>query len=162
MLRQIVSSEREAVVEVLRESFATVVRDFGLTPENCPTNAAFIDCEALEHQIREGLRLYGYFEGRALAGVVGVKQLDSESYTIDKLAVLPVHRHQGIGVRLLNYALRVICDAGGSEAHIGIIDENKVLKEWYQKHGFVEGEAKDFPQLPFRVCFMDKAVSTCG
>ncbi|MDO9515698.1 MAG: hypothetical protein Q7J01_06320 [Syntrophales bacterium] len=37
---------------------------------------------------------------------------------------------------------------------IGIIAEQAGLKEWYERVGFIEGETKGFPHLPFRVTFM--------
>ncbi|MEJ6951365.1 hypothetical protein [Natronospora cellulosivora (SeqCode)] len=38
---------------------------------------------------------------------------------------------------------------------IGVINENKVLKEWYIDLGFLETGRKNFSHLPFEVCFME-------
>ena len=37
---------------------------------------------------------------------------------------------------------------------IGTIGEHTELKDWYKRLAFVEGESKEFPNLPFRVTFM--------
>lgn len=37
---------------------------------------------------------------------------------------------------------------------IGILEENKVLKEWYIKNGFVCNGTRKFEHLPFTVGFM--------
>jgi ribosomal protein S18 acetylase RimI-like enzyme len=159
MIRKLDSREVEQACQVLRSAFATVALEFGLTQENCSTNAAFIDSSKLRDQMQKGLYLYGYFESDELVGVVGVKRLDPKNYTIEKLGVLPSRRHGGVGGGLLKYALGIICNEGARTAHIGIIEGNTVLKNCYQGHGFATTSIKDFPSLPFRVCLMEKAVN---
>ncbi|WP_245600990.1 hypothetical protein [Marinobacterium jannaschii] len=41
---------------------------------------------------------------------------------------------------------------------IGIIAEHKKLNNWYLKLGFIEGEVKAFPHLPFDVRYMSYEV----
>ena len=38
---------------------------------------------------------------------------------------------------------------------IGIIEENTVLKKWYEESGFVSTGTKASPHLPFTVGFME-------
>lgn len=38
---------------------------------------------------------------------------------------------------------------------IGIVEENTILKEWYEKIGFVHTGTKKFEHLPFTVGFME-------
>jgi len=52
----------------------------------------------------------------------------------------------------------MIRKAGGHEASIGIMNQNKPLKDWYLGQGFVERECKRFDHLPFEVCFMSKSI----
>jgi len=47
---------------------------------------------------------------------------------------------------------------GAHRVSIGIIAEHTELKNWYKRIGFVEGESKEFPPLPFRVTFMSYEV----
>jgi diamine N-acetyltransferase len=56
----------------------------------------------------------------------------------------------------MNFATEKIKSLGGKWVSIALIDSNKVLKNWYVKQGFVETGIRDFPHLPFRVCFMKK------
>ncbi len=85
-----------------------------------------------------------------------------KSYYIERLAVVPEKRHHGYGGSLLSYAIDKINENGGSTISIGIINENKVLKEWYKNYGFKETECKRFGHLPFEVCFMSKEVLPQG
>jgi hypothetical protein len=48
---------------------------------------------------------------------------------------------------------------GAKHVNIGIIAEHSELKNWYREIGFVDGESKEFPHLPFRVAFMSYEVN---
>ncbi len=158
VIRQIEMAQISDAVEVIRQSFRTVADDFGLTPENCPSHPAFLSEEQLSARVAGGLRIFGYFAENTLAGVVGIKQEDTLAFAIEKLAVLPEYRHRHFGTRLMYFAWEQIRQSGGEQACIGIIDENTVLKQWYQRQGFIVTDVKRFPHLPFTVCLMKKAL----
>ena len=65
---------------------------------------------------------------------------------------------QGYGRQLIDAAVRAVKEAGGRRISIGIINENTVLKEWYKSNGFTETEIKEFPHLPFSVCYLERIV----
>jgi hypothetical protein len=44
------------------------------------------------------------------------------------------------------------------EVKIGIINENLKLKKWYIDYSFIELAVKQYPHLPFNVCFLEKEV----
>lgn len=145
------------VTEVIRRSFLTVANDFGLTKENAPTNPAFITCEDLKGSLARGLRLFGMIhEGKNIACVGIEPSNEKDVYYLERLAVLPEHRHRGIGLRVMDYAIARIREHGGRRVSIGIIDENERLKAWYARHGFIEKGRKTFQHLPFTVCFMER------
>lgn len=148
------------LLNVIRASFLTVARDFNLTGENAPSNPAFLTYGALEDSMRNGLAMYGYFDGGSIAGCVGIEASAKEpgAFYIERLAVLPEKRHRGIGKKLLDYACLEIRERGGHTASIGIINENTVLKEWYAHYGFSEIAVRRFAHLPFAVCFMEKRI----
>jgi N-acetylglutamate synthase-like GNAT family acetyltransferase len=73
---------------------------------------------------------------------------------LERLAVLPAARHQGIGRRLVDHVFSQAKVSGVKKISIGIIAAQTDLKHWYQKVGFVEGATKEFEHLPFRVTFM--------
>ena len=76
---------------------------------------------------------------------------------MERLAVLPSYRHRGIGRALMDFAFEAVKKHGGKKVSIGIINENRVLKNWYMEYGFVETGTRVFRHLPFEVCFMEKA-----
>ena len=57
------AGQLDRCAEVIRESFLTVANDFGLTPENCPTNGAFLKTERLAAELEKGNRMYGLYSG---------------------------------------------------------------------------------------------------
>lgn len=145
-------------VEIIRNAFQTVADDLNLTPGNAPTNPAFITMERLlEHQ-KKGARFYGLFDGEGQVGFVAVEKGPEGVYFLERLAVPPKERHRGLGRMLMDFVFAQVNQMGGTRVSIAIIDENTVLKKWYQDYGFVETGIKKFPHLPFTVCFMDKAV----
>jgi len=149
------------LLNVITASVLTVAREFNLTEENAPSNPAFLTYGALEDSMRNGLAMYGYFDGSTLAGCVGIEASRKEpgAFYIERLAVLPEQRHRGLGRKLLDCACSEIRRRGGSAAAIGIINENTVLKEWYRDYGFSEVAIRRFARLPFDVCFMEKRLN---
>ena len=59
---------------------------------------------------------------------------------------------------MMDFAAEKIKGYGGKWISIALIDSNTILKNWYLSQGFKETGIKDFPHLPFRVCFMNKKV----
>lgn len=53
---------------------------------------------------------------------------------------------------LLQYSKNIL---GANKIKIGIVEENTILKEWYEKIGFVHTGTKKFEHLPFNVGFME-------
>ena len=150
-----------ALAQLLNESYADVARDFGLTCENCPTNSAFISDETLKIQFEEG-REYFYFEdGHQKCGFIAIEpsKYDAGLFYIEKVAVHPNARHKGIGRQLMNFAVARITERGGQRVSIGLINANRILKDWYKGQGFCQPEVKNFAHLPFEVCLMEKVLS---
>lgn len=148
-----------ASVKVIRESFATVAKEFRLTKESAPTNAAFIEFEDLLRIKEQGVRLFGLYKEGVQIGFFTIEANQEGLYYLNKLAVLPAYRHMGYGGFILNYVFEYVKNRGGGKISIGIIDENLVLKKWYQSHGFIITATKTYPHLPFKVCFMEKSIN---
>jgi len=145
-------------VNVIRDSFITVANDFNITRENAPTNAAFIEMKNLEAMKQKGVDMYGAYIDESLIGFVAIEKSNEDLYFMEKLAVLPLYRHNGYGSRLIDFVVETVKEAGGKKISIGIINENNVLKDWYMKNGFSETGIKKFPHLPFSVCFLERTV----
>jgi N-acetylglutamate synthase-like GNAT family acetyltransferase len=92
------------------------------------------------------------------AGCIAIEKSirEEDTFYIEKVSVLPEYRHNGYGIDLMNFALDKIKIKGGKWVSIALIDSNTRLKDWYLNQGFIETGTKDFPHLPFRVCFMKK------
>jgi len=159
MIREIRDKkELENSVKVIRKSFSTVAKDFGLTEENCPTNPAFITLERLENLHAQGAKSFALCDDDNQIGFVAVENADGTTYYLEKLAVLPEHRRQGHGKRMVEFVLAHVRKEKGEKVSIGIMDNNHRLKNWYKELGFIETGTRQFEQLPFTVCFMEKRV----
>ena len=145
-------------VRVIRDSFITVADEFNITKQNAPTNPAFIEIETLQTMKQKGIDMYGAFINNAVIGFVAIEKVSEDLYYMEKLAVLPEYRHKGYGTRLIDFVVETVKKAGGKKISIGIINENKVLKDWYIRNGFSETEIREFSHLPFTVCFLERAV----
>lgn len=162
LITEIKSSEDfDNSVLVLKEAYGTVARDFGLTKENCATNAAFLEADWLQKLLDKGLLLHKlYIEDDKQIGFVGIeKSLQNDDVLfIEKLAVLPEYRHQGYGQKLMEFAFEKIKELGGKKISVALIDEHVVLKKWYASLGFHAVRTKVFEHLPFHVCFMEREI----
>lgn len=152
------TDELDRCAEVIRESFLTVARDFGLTTENCPTNGAFIRKERLEADLAKGNRMYGLVRGGDMIGFMQLETGREGAIILEKLAVLPDCRHLGCGKTLLDFAKETARSLGGVKLLAAIIEENTVLKQWYIGHGFIHTGTKKFEHLPFTVGFLHFAL----
>ena len=82
--------------------------------------------------------------------------INDYSVELNNLAVLPEYRHLGIGKELVDYAITYSKNIlGANKIKIGIVEENTILKEWYEKIGFVHTGTQKFEHLPFTVGFME-------
>lgn len=147
-------------VKVLRSAHGTVAQLIGFTKETNPTNSAFIDAETLRSQLDKGIELYLMTEDEMPVGCIAIEesQTEAETFYIEKVSVIPDSRNRGLGVELMNFAISLIKGRGGNHIGIAVIDSHLKLKEWYQRQGFREILVKEYPHLPFNVCFMSKDV----
>jgi N-acetylglutamate synthase-like GNAT family acetyltransferase len=148
------------VIKVLNESHGTVAKEFGFTKDTNPTNSAFITGHTLREQLEKGIELYRLEIDHNIIGCIAIEKSSKESdtYYIEKVSILPQYRHRGYGLKLMEFATEKIRANGGKRISIALIDSNTLLKNWYSQQGFKETGVKDFPRLPFRVCFMNKEV----
>jgi len=159
MIREIVDEkELENSVSVIADSFRTVAVEFNLTKDNCPTHSSLVTLKQLNEMKRKGLKLFGLFEGDAQVGFVAVEKKKHKVFNLEKLAVLPEHRHKGYGGKLVEFSEEYVKNTDGEKLSIGIINEHAVLKKWYEGKGFKETSVVKFEHLPFTVCFMEKTL----
>ncbi len=148
-------------VEIIKESFQTVASEFGLTRENNPSNPAFLSKERLIKLKNLRVWFYKLMYNEEPVGFITIEQSkeDNTIFYIEKLAVIPEFRHNGFGRQLMDFAILKILNEGGEKVSVALIDHHVKLKAWYKSQGFIQSEIKEFDQLPFKVCFMEKELT---
>jgi GNAT superfamily N-acetyltransferase len=145
----------ENSVKVICDSFKTVALEFGLDERNCPTHPSLMTLDKLL-ELEKKSKLFGLFLDNYQAGFLAVEKADDRVYCLDKLAVLPEHRHKGYGWKLVEFVFNNVKKQNGEKVSLGMINESEVLKDWYKKLGFRETGTKIFEHLPFTVCYMER------
>jgi ribosomal protein S18 acetylase RimI-like enzyme len=144
------------ITKILNESFMTVAIEFGYTIENAPTFGAFIKNDVIENDFKYGTKIFGFKKDNILVGCAGFSKNRNEIYEIKRLAVIPNYRHLGIGKKLLLHNENEIKSIGEKIVEVHIVDNNKILKEWYKNNGYKETKVEEIKWLPFKSCIMQK------
>lgn len=158
MIKEIRQSDIEQCVNVIRESFRTVAEEFGFTKENAPRFTAFaITAERLNWQMDSEHRpMYAYFEDDRIIGYYSLLLSDHHECELNNLCVLPGYRHKRIGRKLLEHAFDNARNRNCKKMNIGIVEENKLLRDWYEDCGFVHLGTEKFDFFPFTCGYMVK------
>ena len=158
MIRRISEKELAECVDVIRVSFGTVAEEFCFTEENAPRFTAFATTfERLRwHLLGEHRPMYGFFVDEKIVGYYSLLLQENGECELNNLSVLPAYRHQGIGQELLEDACKVTGELGCTKMNIGIVEENKQLRKWYEDLGFVHLGTKKFDFFPFTCGYMEK------
>ena len=157
MIRQITKQDIPECVEVIRASFLTVGKEFNITPENAPLFTAYATDEAkvnfwMDEQKRP---MYGYFENGKMVGYYNLAIPSDNECELGSLCVLPEYRHNGIGEALLNDSIMRAKALGLSKMNLSIVEENTVLRKWYENHGFTHVGTKVFDFFPFTCGYLE-------
>ncbi len=142
-------------LDIIHKGFITVADEFGLTKNNCPNHTAFMPIDKLIRQYESGTDMFLYRHNGEYVGYFSLVDND-ESVELNNLSVLPEFRHLGIGKEMVEYAKAyAINNTNAKRITIGIIEDNAVLKRWYESLGFIHTGTKQFDSLPFTVGFME-------
>ncbi len=158
MIGEIDKNDIPECVKVIKESFMTVADEFGFTAENAPRFTAFaISEDRIRYQLESEQRLMiAYYDSGKIIGYYSLLVQDNGQCELNNLCVLPDLRHKGIGTTLLNDAFDRAKKRGCERAHIGIVEENTVLRKWYEKNGFIHTGTQKFDFFPFTCGYMEK------
>ena len=156
MIIRVESKEQlDICLDIVHKSFQTVADDMNLTKDNCSSYTAFMPIEKLISQFENNTPMLLYQYNGCFAGYFSLS-INDDSVELNNLAVLPEYRHLGIGKELVDYAITYSKNIlGANKIKIGIVEENTILKEWYEKIGFVHTVTQKFEHLPFTVGFME-------
>lgn len=161
MIKQIEQDELEKCVKLIRESFLTVAKDFAFTEENAPRFTAFVTTYSrLEQQFNDEHRfMFGYFIDNELVGYYSLLWQDNDLCELNNLCVLPEYRHKNIGHELLEHAYHQAKENGRTAINISIVEENTVLRKWYEDNGYEHIGTKKFNFFPFTCGYMKRKIS---
>ena len=157
-IRTCTKEDIRVLVITIRKSFQDIAERFGLTHENAPHHPSNCTMGWIEKDMGRGVSYFVMEKENSVLGCVALEQVNSEVCYLERLAVLPDQRQRGFGRALVDHVFSEARVLGVHCVSIGIIAEHKELKSWYKRIGFVEGESKVFPGLPFRVTFMSYEV----
>ena len=145
-------------VSVIKESFLTVADEFGFTIENAPRFTAFATTEERLnwHLLGEHRPMYAFVDDGAIIGYYSLLLQENNQCELNNLCVIPAYRHNGIGEELLKHAFKVAQELNCNKMNIGIVEENKVLRKWYESFGFKHSGVQKFDFFPFACGYMEK------
>jgi len=157
-LRRMSLEEIPECVQVIRKSFQTVADEFGFTEENAPRFTAFAtDAGRLWYQFcKEKRPMYVYLVGKKIVGYYSLALRDDGSAELGSISVLPEYRHKGIGAKLMTDAMLRAKAFGKTVLKLSIVEENQVLRKWYESFGFVHVGTQKFDFFPFTCGYLER------
>ena len=158
MIKAVDKNEIAECVKVIQESFLTVADEFGFTVENAPRFTAFATTEKRLnwHLLGEHRPMYAFYDKGRIVGYYSLLLQDNNQCELNNLCVIPAYRHKGIGELLLKHAFEVAKELNCKKVNIGIVEENQVLRKWYESFGFVHTDTQKFDFFPFTCGYMER------
>ena len=80
--------------------------------------------------------------------------LEGSSMMIGRVVVLPEYRHLGIGTALLKHSIRTARMNNCKVMRLSIVEENRVLRKWYELNGAVHTGTEKYDFFPFTCGYM--------
>ena len=157
-IREAFGDEAEVLAGIISAANRDVAVRFGLDAGNCPKHPSFCTAEWIKADLSRGERYFALEDGAVPVACVAFETPSAEVAYLNRLSVLPEWRRRGYGERLVAHVIALARAAAIPLISIGVIGEHEELQRWYRKQGFVDGESKRFPHLPFSVKYMSYAV----
>lgn len=156
MIKKILKSDLSDCLNIFHLGYETVAVEFGLTEENCPYRGrASLPMRKLLADFENETAMFGYFINNEIVGYIGIKMYEKGICGLEDIIVLPEYRQNGYGKELLNFCKQKAKEIGSNKVRLGMIDENRRLKKWYEDNGFVPIGYKKYEGAPFTVCHME-------
>jgi diamine N-acetyltransferase len=153
-IREATLGDVATIAMLIREANKDVAEKFGLSADNAPKHPSFCTVAWVQSDFARGERYFILEEGSAPIACVAYENPRADLAYLNRLSVLPAHRGRGVGARLVRHIIELARAASIQTISIGVIGEHDDLQRWYRKLGFVDGETRRFPHLPFSVKYM--------
>jgi len=153
-IRECTLQDVSTIATLVSVSNKSVAVRFGLTEENCPKHSSFYTEDRARADFARGEIYFLIEDGSIPLGCVAYENPSPGLAYLNRLCVLPEYRNRGIGARLVERIIKYAHSASIRTISIGVIGEHTELQLWYNKLGFIDGESKRFPHLPFSVKYM--------
>lgn len=156
MIISILKTDLLECLDIFHKGYETVAVEFKLTEENCPYRGrASLPMEKLISEFEKGTSMFGYFIDDKIIGYLGMKMYESGICGLEDIIVLPEYRKNGYGKELLDFCKLKAREWGANKISLGMIDDNKRLKKWYEANDFVNIGYKNYEGAPFTVGKME-------
>jgi N-acetylglutamate synthase-like GNAT family acetyltransferase len=162
VIREAGLGDARLLANLIREAFQTVADRFGLTPENSPTHPSNCVPAWLEAALEKGVRYFIAEAEDEAVGCVALERSGPEVCYLERLAVLPRSRRQGVGQALVRHALGQARAWGASRVELGLIAKQTELLRFYERLGFTLTRTARFDRLLFEVAFMARTLQPEG
>jgi N-acetylglutamate synthase-like GNAT family acetyltransferase len=147
-------ADAAVLANIVRASFQDVADRLKVTPENCPVFVAFIQPDRVRKEMDEGTQFYfAHVDGRRV-GCVGMQPMNDDECKLRRLAVMPDHRHHGLGRMLVEHVLTLARRRKMQRVVLGMVYKCVRLRKWYESFGFTTTHKKQFDHIPFDVAYM--------
>jgi diamine N-acetyltransferase len=157
-IREATSEDIATLAMLIREANKDVAVKFGLNADNCPKHPSFCTEAWVQSDLTRGERYFIFEDNSTPVACVAYENPSAGLAYLNRLSVLPTHRHRGIGTNLVEHIVQLAQSSSIQTISIGVIGEHADLQRWYRNLGFLDGETKRFPHLPFSVKYMSYAV----
>ena len=156
MIRKVRREEIPECVRIIRSSHQTVADEFGFTVENAPRYVAYATDEnrLLWHMDSEHRLMFLEEENGVIRGYYSLLIKKDGECELGNLSVLPEYRHHGIGTALLNHSVDTARKQNCRIMRLSIVEENKLLREWYEQNGAVHTGTEKYDFFPFTCGYM--------
>ncbi|KJR97640.1 MAG: GNAT family acetyltransferase [Desulfobulbaceae bacterium BRH_c16a] len=153
-IREAASRDIATIAMLVSESNKDIALRFGLNADNCPKHPSFCNEAWVRADLERGERYFILEEDSKPIACVAYENPTTGLAYLNRLSVLPNYRRRGFGARLVQHIVDLAQANAIHTLSIGVIGEHSELQRWYGGLGFVAGDEKHFPHLPFSVRYM--------
>ncbi len=157
-IREASAKDLTTIAMLVSESNKDIAEKFGLNADNCQKHPSFCTEAWVKSDLARGERYFILEEDSVPIACVAYENPSAGLAYLNRLSVLPPYRNRGIGAHLVKYIIQLAQASSIQTISIGVIGEHSDLQRWYRSLGFIDGETKRFPHLPFSVKYMSYTV----